>query len=715
MCWAVENIAEFFAFKESATSAESLNEQDRRESFINLQKDDMVGALGCPLGMAVASVLAEVLENSNEKGQFISADELPRLMGLAIKESLSQILDTESRQFANDFEASFRSTFNTMRLVKQAICDNDKISCDSEGKWNANPFGQMADSSSRGFVTDVNSHNMDVECKTTRRKKQSKKQCQLQSDEKGKMQEKVCSLDTACEHAWKTGDENGLPSLQQDFSKQQSFMKAESQVGSKFSEGNENCKGQASEDNYKVVGSEGATSQITLAGNVQQSNFDLVKSEVNVHSCGAGSGEIERSNSAIKDVEVQAAQCPQFLMDNSFSVLTEKTTDTAEGSGENSVSNVRAEIHGNKETSGILEDCQKIVLHGHPQCEEISDRQLRNFSGSLPEAAMLSLFSDRTDISDQQFRQNVLSVFDKSAREQERSNQLKSLELMQKMKQLKLEEEQLHINSESNMLARNKLQFNHSKALFKESAFVDEKQNRACVELSRQCADELAAGMILMLLALAYGVSRYSRSLLSEAITSCQATKESQKSSWFSNPMDTVTGRFRTIACEIMVISRMLAGAGFVSVIVYFLFRHTVTSSSQAKPATIILVLLGGLCGWAGKFSVDSLGGSGFHWLLHWELLCILHAFANCFTSHLFCFLNGPTSNSVRSSLTPSWIRKFVFHATLVLVLPVMAGLIPFASVRDWTKHFCDMFNDHVLEPVNIYSSSQWSHKYDSI
>lgn len=99
---------------------------------------------------------------------------------------------------------------------------------------------------------------------------------------------------------------------------------------------------------------------------------------------------------------------------------------------------------------------------------------------------------------------------------------------------------------------------------------------------------------------------------------------------------------------------------------------------------------------------MDSLGGSGFHWLLHWELLCILHAFANCFTSHLFCFLNGPTSNSGRSSLTPSWIRKFVFHATLVLVLPVMAGLIPLASVRDWTKHFCDMFKDHVLELVSM-------------
>lgn len=55
---AVENIVEFFASKESATSAESLNERDRRESFINLQKDNMVGALGCPLGMAVASVLA---------------------------------------------------------------------------------------------------------------------------------------------------------------------------------------------------------------------------------------------------------------------------------------------------------------------------------------------------------------------------------------------------------------------------------------------------------------------------------------------------------------------------------------------------------------------------------------------------------------------------------------------------------------------------------
>jgi hypothetical protein len=55
-----ENIAEFFASKESSTSGESQNEQDRRESVKNLQKDNIIGALGCPLGMAVASVLAEV-------------------------------------------------------------------------------------------------------------------------------------------------------------------------------------------------------------------------------------------------------------------------------------------------------------------------------------------------------------------------------------------------------------------------------------------------------------------------------------------------------------------------------------------------------------------------------------------------------------------------------------------------------------------------------
>lgn len=146
----------------------------------------------------------------------------------------------------------------------------------------------------------------------------------------------------------------------------------------------------------------------------------------------------------------------------------------------------------------------------------------------------------------------------------------------------------------------------------------------------------------------------------------------------------------------------MLAGGVFVAVIAYLLLRHAVTSSSQAKPTTIILVLLGGLCGWAGKFSVDSLGGSGFQWLVCWEVLCILHAFATCFTSYLYCFLNGPTPSSVGSNMTPSWVRKFAFHATLVLILPVMAGLTPFASVRDWTKHFSDMLKDHVLEPVRM-------------
>ena len=49
-----------FASKESGTSTGSQNEKDTRDYVINSQKDNILGALGCHLGMVVASILVEV-------------------------------------------------------------------------------------------------------------------------------------------------------------------------------------------------------------------------------------------------------------------------------------------------------------------------------------------------------------------------------------------------------------------------------------------------------------------------------------------------------------------------------------------------------------------------------------------------------------------------------------------------------------------------------
>ncbi|GMP26286.1 hypothetical protein CsSME_00002786 [Camellia sinensis var. sinensis] len=87
----------------------------------------------------------------------------------------------------------------------------------------------------------------------------------------------------------------------------------------------------------------------------------------------------------------------------------------------------------------------------------------------------------------------------------------------------------------------------------------------------------------------------------------------------------------------------------------------------------------------------NTMGGSGYHWLLYWEVLCFLHLFSNVWTSALFLILHGPITvcqgpNS--STIVPYWIRRFLFYATMLLFLPLLCGLVPFASPVEWKDHF---------------------------
>lgn len=154
--------------------------------------------------------------------------------------------------------------------------------------------------------------------------------------------------------------------------------------------------------------------------------------------------------------------------------------------------------------------------------------------------------------------------------------------------------------------------------------------------------------------------------------------------------------------CEVTVASRMFLGLGIISVVAASLLRKSVTSNSQAMPATILIVVLGGICGFAGKFAVESMGGSGYHWLLLWEIFCLVHTAATCFTSTLYRILNGvPRSATGKSHRQPyfmrPWWRRFWFHCIVVLVLPILAGLLPFA---------------HFREIVEVLSSNVWDLAY---
>ncbi|XP_039044948.1 protein CPR-5, partial [Hibiscus syriacus] len=322
----------------------------------------------------------------------------------------------------------------------------------------------------------------------------------------------------------------------------------------------------------------------------------------------------------------------------------------------------------------IREDVQEDVLNG-PLNQELS------IHGQINQLACVN---PRTG-SDS--NQSMLSTIEKSVIEQVRSNDLKTLELSLTMRKLKLKEEQVALKFDSNHLERSKLAMGISKASFKAEKFKNQLEDTRHAELLRTCIDFLVAGLFIMSFLLMYGAYVYSYERITDATSSCIPSEES-KSWWIPKQVSYFNSGFLTLRCQVQVVSRMIFGLMLILVVAYLLMRRSGTSKQM--PVTFILLLLGIACGLAGKFCVDTLGGDGYFWLFYWEILCLLHFLSNVFTSVLFSILYGPVnvSQRTRSTLFPYWIRRWIFYSIMLVVLPILCGLMPFAGLDEWKDHF---------------------------
>lgn len=148
------------------------------------------------------------------------------------------------------------------------------------------------------------------------------------------------------------------------------------------------------------------------------------------------------------------------------------------------------------------------------------------------------------------------------------------------------------------------------------------------------------------------------------------------------------------LRCHTVVLTRLSFGLLMILVVAYSAFQRS-ASSGPIMPVTFILLLLGALCGTAGKLCVDTLGGNGYRWLVYWQAFCLVHFLANAFPSGLYLVLYGPVSvtQSIKVIRIPYWIRRYTFYAVMLLVLPTLSGLLPFASLKDWKDHFSQKMN----------------------
>ncbi|KAE8709439.1 hypothetical protein F3Y22_tig00110331pilonHSYRG00019 [Hibiscus syriacus] len=131
------------------------------------------------------------------------------------------------------------------------------------------------------------------------------------------------------------------------------------------------------------------------------------------------------------------------------------------------------------------------------------------------------------------YNQSTASTIEKSVIEQVRSNDLKTLELSLTMRKLKLKEEQLALNFDSNHLERSKLAMGISNASFNAEKFKTQLEDTRHAELLRMCIDFLVAGLFIMSFLLMYGAYAYSYKRITDATSSCSPSEESK--SWKGN------------------------------------------------------------------------------------------------------------------------------------------------------------------------------------
>uniref|UniRef100_A0A0E0FKU7 Protein CPR-5 n=1 Tax=Oryza nivara TaxID=4536 RepID=A0A0E0FKU7_ORYNI len=239
-----------------------------------------------------------------------------------------------------------------------------------------------------------------------------------------------------------------------------------------------------------------------------------------------------------------------------------------------------------------------------------------------------------------EFDRHILNVFERSLNEQTRSNELKELEIGLNMRKLQLKQSQIALSSYSHMLEKIKISMGFQKASFREEKFRTQMEDTRHAELLRRLIDLLLTAVVFMSVCFGYGTYIYSYKRITAVTAACAAASR----------------------------------------------RPTMTGSNM--PITFNVMLLGVLCGSVGRFCVDTLGGDGNVWLFFWEILCFIHLFGNSRPSLLYRMLYGPTSvtDRTKASDLPYRVRRYTFYTVLSVILPCLAGLLPFASLSDWNE-----------------------------
>ncbi|KQK01710.1 hypothetical protein BRADI_3g57717v3 [Brachypodium distachyon] len=288
--------------------------------------------------------------------------------------------------------------------------------------------------------------------------------------------------------------------------------------------------------------------------------------------------------------------------------------------------------------------------------------------------------------------QDILNVFERSLNEQVRSNELKELEIGLSMRKLQLKQSQLALGSYSHMLDKIKISMGFQKAAFKVEKFRTQMEDTRHAELLKRLIDMLLTAVVFMSICFGYGTYIYSYQRITAVTAACAAGSRESKSWWMPNSVSAFNSGLLFFRCHVIAATRISFGVLIILLIAWLIFQRSAMTGPN-MPISFNLVLLGVVCGFVGRFCVDTLGGDGNVWLVFWEILCAIHLLGNSYPSLLHRGLYGPISVTHRPKAVglPYWVRRYILYAVLSFILPCLAGLLPFASLSDWREHAVEL------------------------
>eukprot|EP00850_Spirogloea_muscicola_P017578 SM000152S01566 [mRNA] locus=s152:257160:260994:- [translate_table: standard] len=319
---------------------------------------------------------------------------------------------------------------------------------------------------------------------------------------------------------------------------------------------------------------------------------------------------------------------------------------------------------------------------------------LENVAAS-PLMALVPMLAGSAVREGQDLRQGALAqAFSRYVDVYQERTRLSTLKLVHSHHAAKLKERQVQLALDANELMKEKVKIGRGKLAPREQQLRVDRERDELGRLTRLCADELAMGLRVMLLALLYAGWKFSLAHFAGELDVCHqwAARRARTTPWYSISLshyfDGWYTRLQVIGCQFAVMGYMLMA--FVILAVISLQQNVETI--QRQPATVLVLMLGGICAYFGKTAVDGVGARGSHWLACWWWLCGLHAFAIWNTRLLYRLLNGrPAEHAAQPpqrKLVPTWLRKLAFHTMLVIVLPLLAGVLPFVPLEDLWRHF---------------------------